>query len=251
MCPVFRLIYFDESSDQKDDGRIGISACMSSAYQWAVFEERWRAILAAKGIDAGDFHAVKTDTVQRETNIALAHLMKEIGIASTCVTLRTSEFERYTTQDERGNYGGAYGFARYASILALNHTFDDVGDSGSYAYYVDQGGQGGDWFVQTLQKIVGHDELRAKYRMAGYGVVDRRLHLPVHAADLVAHEVVTSRHTSEPLKILGKLVLVDDWTGEHVEEVMRDFAKTREKLTSLKRDYRAKLKRKRKESSGT
>lgn len=38
------------------------------------------------------------------------------------------------------------------------------------------------------------------------------------------------------------IVLVDDWSGEDIEGLMRDFGKTREKLNSLKREYRAKLK---------
>lgn len=243
MAPIFRPIYFDESSNQAEDSRIGIAASMASAHQWMLFDTQWRAVLADARLQPGDVHAARAGSVQTAMNIALARMLRDLGISSTCVTTRVSDFESVTTPAERSMYGGPYGFLRYASLLALNLTFDNAGDTGRYAYYLDQGGQGGDWFLQTLGRIAQHDELRAKYRMAGYGVVDRRVHVQVHAPDLIAHEVITSRHTSEPLKVLGDRVLVDDWTADDIRELMGDFSGIREKLNALKREHRDRMKR--------
>jgi len=230
---MLREIYFDESYHEKT-GRIGVSATMATTGQWEHFVRDWGGVLAAKSVAPGEFHAQSGGKVQRELNLSLAGLLSNLGICSTCVTLRTNDFEANTTLEQRGNYGGVFGFARYVAILSLSLGFEDAGRSGEFAYYADQGGRGLDWFMQTLRTIAANDSLRRQYRLTKHGVVDRRVHLPVHAADLVAHEVITHRHTSEPLNVLGRQVLVDDWNGDEVREVLNDFSQSRERLKKIR-----------------
>jgi hypothetical protein len=97
-----------------------------------------------------------------------------------------------------------------------------------HRYYVEQGGKGFDRIMEHFGIIYRDDRLRASRSMAAYGPVDRRILLPVHLSDLVAHEVITNRHESPALKILGELVVIDDinerddlqelidqWTKDH------------------------------------
>jgi hypothetical protein len=112
----------------------------------------------------------------------------------------------------------------------------EVQNQGDYGYYVEQGGKGFGWIMQALALIYSSDKLRASYRMATYGRVDRRIHLPVHTADLISHELLTNRHTSPILNRLGEQVVVQDVTADDVGEIMGRWSNDRRSFDRLLRE---------------
>lgn len=226
-----RIHFCDESSNNADDERAGIATCSGSSEQWVALADAWTHQLQESKLAPGDFHATSAD---EKVRTSLAKIMHDIGIVTACCTVRPSDFEKGTKQADRGKYGGAYGFARYAQLLQINTAADTMLDYTPIEIYIDQGGLGGDWFIQLLDEIAQHDELRAKYRLVGHGTVDRRQDVRVHCADLISHELLTDRHKSLVLKLFGDRILVDDWTQDDVAEAFADFNKHREWVNKLK-----------------
>jgi hypothetical protein len=242
---VFGAVYFDESGDDPRHKRIGIAASFADSASWLAFEVDWRAILTPVGREK-DFHANRNDQIQGALNVFLAMLMKKHGIYSFGTTIDADDYRAATTPLQRGWYGNEYGFARYVSLILTGHALAKL-DRVDFGYYVDQGGKGGDWIMKTMADIYRFDDLRASYRMATFGPVDRRKHLPVHAADLVAHEVITNRENSTPLAILGDNVEVDDGTREQIDGVMAEFTQLRMHMRHATRNRRARNKALRKQ----
>ena len=52
---------------------------------------------------------------------------------------------------------------------------------------------------------------------------DGRKDLPVHPADMIAHEVVTDKENSVPLKVLREYLTVFDVTHEALRAALDDF----------------------------
>jgi hypothetical protein len=232
-APVPRFYYCDESSNEADDPRIGVAMCSGSKAQWDTLAGIWPIQMMALNLKPDDFHATRA---KEEARMALANTMQQIGIATACATLRISDFEKGTKQADRGKYGGAYGFVRYMLLLHTSWAADDLLDETPIEIYIDQGGLGGDWFMQLLDAIAMHDSLRKKYRLTAHRTVDRRNDVRVHCPDLISHELLTDRHTSPVLKLLGNTVLVDDWTQDGIAEAIDEFNDIREWIENLEKD---------------
>jgi hypothetical protein len=242
---VFGAIYSDESGNEQT-GRIGIAASLASIQNWTELEAEWRQVLVFANREH-EFHAVENDRTQYALNVTLAWLMKKWRVATVCITVRERDYLENTTALQRGWYGDAYAFARYVSLVYTGESIRRL-NKGDFGHYVEQGGRGFDWIMQTLGLIYKSDQLRPKYRMATYGPVDRRIHLPAHAADLVAHEVITNRHKSAALSLLGENVVIEDVAGDTIETIMTEFAEIRKVIAKLKNDHRARRRESRRNS---
>jgi hypothetical protein len=226
-------IYSDESGGDDLHDRICIATSFATLPRWISFEQRWGMVLNT--VPEHVFHAVATDHAQRVFNAALPLVMRECEIVTFCLTMRETDYMKATTPRQRSRHGNVFGFARYAALSIFSALIGRrVG--GDVGYYVEQGGKGYAWIMERMRAIYGDDELRREYRMATFGPVDRREHLPVHTADLVAHEVITARHTSVPLDILGDHVEIYDVSGEDIENVIGEFAKLNDRLDRMNRD---------------
>jgi hypothetical protein len=241
---VFGAVYTDESGDDPKHKRIGIATSFTDIGHWTSFDTEWRKVLVSVGRER-DFHANRQDNLQQALNIVLATLMKQHRVYSFCTTIDHDEYHAATTALQRGWYGNEYGFARYVSLVLAGHSLNRL-NRGDFGYYVDQGGKGVDWIMQTMATIYRIDRLRAQYRMAAFGLVDRRKDLPVHAADLVAHEVITNRDASLPLSILGENVEIDDTTHGQIAGAMTEFTRIQKYMRHLKQKHKNERKAKRK-----
>jgi hypothetical protein len=234
---VIGAAYFDESGDEENPGgRIGIAGALGTTDQWLGFEGDWRGVLDDAHVTPGDFHAVQTSSLQVALSDTCARLVKKWNIITLCVTLRESDYERCTNQLQRGWYGDAYGFARYVCFMTVSAKAKTR--DGDIGYYVEQGGKGFDWIMEHFGIVYRDDKQRANRRMAAYGPVDRRIHLPVHVPDLVAHEVITARQVSKPLVTLGGLVSIFDINEDEIDDLVHGWTKDQMMMMSLKEQAR-------------
>jgi hypothetical protein len=244
---VFGAIYFDESGGHTRHGRIGIAATIASTEQWFGLEREWReALTITKRLKS--FHAKNNDSTQKALNIVLATLLYRWKIPTLCITLDQDVYMQNTTPLQRGWYGNAFGFARYISAI-MSGDSAKRGYSGDIGYYVEQGGKGHDWIMQAFGVIYASDKLRADYGMAAYGPVDRRIHLPVHAPDLIAHEVVHDDGKSFPLAIVGDFALVQEITAPQIARAMEEFTEIRIELKKANQRLRNERRRRKKSKS--
>ena len=239
---VFGAVYFDESGNDDRSGRIAVAASIASVEGWEQFETKWSHILGRAG---NEFHAKDRSTTQYRLNCLLPVLMELCGVVTLCITLDRQEYRTLTSADDRSRLGNVAGFAGFLCIGRMAQYLRDekLGDIG---YYVEQGGPGFDKMMEFLGMVYRLDEARTNWHLADYGPVDRRIHLPVHASDLIAHETITNRDKSEPLKIAGNQACIIDLGAEYVQsavEIHRTLWKRYRRESERKRHTR-KLSRK-------
>ena len=218
---VVLAAYFDESGNHPRSKRIGVAGAVALAENWKQFEEQWR-----KGLVIADrertYHANQNTPIDRVLNQMLALLVNDHGIAALCITVDEGQYIANTTAMDRSVLGNAYGFASFACVSFIADWLRSL-DKGDASYYIDQGGQGYGKIMEILAMGYRDDGFRAQLKMAGFGPADHRQHLPVHTADLVAHEVITNRSASQPLAYMGERVTVHDLTVEQIRETMTQF----------------------------
>jgi hypothetical protein len=237
--------FSDESGGHDNAGRICIATATAPTVAWIDFMRAWGPILHACG-RTGEFHANRGDATQKQLNLALAAVMREMRIPSLCMTIKQDTYRKVTTPKVRSQYGNAFGFARYCSLMITSQALEKVQIPGHFGYYVEQGGKGFSWIMERLAQIYRSDMLRARFRMAYFGPVDRRTDLPAHPPDLVSHEVNTARHNSPVLKILDDLVEVQDISEDDASGLLDLMLKDREVLDRILRDSLRDLRQKRK-----
>jgi hypothetical protein len=148
----------------------------------------------------------------------LARIMSGFTV-SLCITLDEEHYKRSASSEERAYLGNACGFAGFACSAYLGDVLRAL-DHHEFGFYVDQGGRGTAKHLEILQRIYADDRWRARFGLADFGPADRRVHLPVHTADLVVHEVITNRHHSHALSILGQRVIVRDLSKEEIDDTL-------------------------------
>lgn len=211
--------YFDESGNRASK-RIAVVGAIATAESWTAFETHWALVLSAAKRER-QFHAKNTDRVQIILNELLADAMKYSNVWAMSVVVDEADYLRTTNQRQRSQMGNAYGFAGYIGLSVLS---DWARQSNEHVgYYIDQGGPGYGKMMEILVNAYATDSGRESFRVAGYGPADRRIHLPVHPADLVAHELAMNPDDSKPLAILGDRVRRIDVTPEFLRGLMAEF----------------------------
>lgn len=199
--------YFDESATGSTRrGIVAVAASIATADAWSAFDDAWRPVVEDSGLQRA-FHAMENDPVQRRLNGTLPGIMNSAGVFSVCVVFDRAAHIRITSPEDRSVFGNDHGFAWLACASVVSGALEQ---NGEYAgYYIDQGGLGSKKAMQFLSGAYRDDEARESWRLADYGPADRRIHLPLHPADLVAHELATVGRSSAVIKSLNDVNVVD------------------------------------------
>jgi len=219
--------YFDESGDDRSD-RIAVAVALAHEENWRQFEALWRVALDLANVT--DYHAHINNNAHHALNRAMPVLVKECRILLSCTTVSRSDYMRVTNASDRSQLGNEYGFAGFVAISLMADVLRKY-NQGDAGYYIDQGGKGFGKMIEILSYWYQRD--RADFMMATYGPADRRLHMPLHPADLVAHEVITNREKSECLPLFGEHLAIQDLSTQQLREI---FAQHRVIWAHLKRE---------------
>lgn len=225
-------VYLDESGSRTRGRRIGYAACLGTVDQWDRFSIGWLRVLMDQAVvgnlepDAHyDFHAKNGgySLVQRRLNRLLPTWMLQCGIFSSAVAMNEADYIELSTHADRSRLGNVYGFAGFGAAVMMGSALRSLG--GGYAgYYVDRGGPGFDKVMQLFGDVYnGEQHLRPHFRLAHYGPANRHDNLPIHAADLVAHEVVTRGQASPIVQWLGNELHVHELTPIDIASLLGTF----------------------------
>jgi hypothetical protein len=86
--------------------------------------------------------------------------------------------------------------------------------------------------MEILAQSYAPEDAREQFRLSGFGHADRRIHLPVHVPDLVAHEAATNRD-GELIRTMRPHLSFADIGGEEIDDA---FGQLRGLVAHSKRD---------------
>jgi hypothetical protein len=239
--------FIDESGNYPSSpGRIAVAGAMATAENWEQFQDQWRANLeVASALPAfRGFHAKNTSRIQSALNETLAHVCNDRNIWIASVTVNEKEYKAATTHEERSLLGNAYGFAAFACVGLIAQQFRVAARNSERAiYYIEKGGPG---FAKTMELLAiayRNDTFRKTLCLESFAPADRRIHTPVHPADLVAHEIVTNPKNSVPLAILGQRNRNEDITADRLRGFIADYKQLMRKASQLRAEHKRRRKK--------
>jgi hypothetical protein len=217
-------IYFDDSGTH-EESNIAIAACyVSTAEKWARFETEWREIAAQEGFET--FHMVDFAAAQGEfkgwadskRRYVLGKLCSLINIrvrAGFIAGVRKLEYDNLfqgAFRDYCGRYH--YSFVLRHCITGVRGWRNEFEPSCTLQYIFDQMGKGKGEIMAVMDKAIEKSQQDAlngsALALGGYAFQNKKLILPLQAADILAwtaFQFAQNKTENKPLGWIAKKAL--------------------------------------------
>lgn len=192
--------YFDESYTHAPAPLIyTVGGYVSSVKRWKKFEREWAEAL--REVDVSFFHMAKFEARKKEYEgwsnekrvrvlRRLHGIIKERVFVGFACSVNLSDYQEVIKTDElRAYFGNPHVFVTIACMKTIGAWADGQHFREPIAY-VFESGSGHDAEVSRLFANAIRDEnQRERYRVGSFSIQDKRLILPLQAADILAYEV--------------------------------------------------------------
>ncbi len=191
--------YFDASGTHKGSETVVVAGFLGLARHWVDFSARWQLALNDFGIDhfpmtdfankAPPYHDWKEP--ERRTRLALLlAIITESAIGSVGIVVDRSAFDQMVSPRARVVCGDAFGMTATALFMEVGGLLDEIASPEDRVSYVfDQGSPGAGTVLRIFQHNMRDAEQRAQLRLIGLRFEDKKLLLPLQAADSLAYEL--------------------------------------------------------------
>ena len=213
-------VYLDESGTHPESGAAVVAGFVSNVTQWEAFSEKWQQVLTKFGVDfmhmtdlenrrrqfTGWSVATKEEFLGQLLPIIHEHTFWSMGI----IVLKNS-FDTLISEPVKRICGNQYGLAALACWRHLGRIVKDV--DGWLDCRMESGAKG----AGALQLIHAEDSKfpswHNEHRVLGLSFNDKRIFLPLQAADILAYELYkdvprqfgnSGRKVRYPLENLGQ-----------------------------------------------
>lgn len=188
--------YFDDSGTHRSSQAITLAGYISTAEQWACFDEEWSAALSEWNL--GFFHMTEFanranaykdwSNQERKFRFArLAAIIKKHTVASVAVGfLRSSynqSFDKRTKQ-----FVGPYGVAAMMCLTDVAERLGPAYPSARIAYVFEAGTEGKGQILSLFDMNFCNDDNREHFKLLSIKFEDKRDFTPLQAADVLAYE---------------------------------------------------------------
>jgi hypothetical protein len=187
--------YFDESGTHHTSPVMAVAgyllrpdACLRLQYDWQECLRSYglpyfRMSECANG--AGAFSKIPMDqriSIERRL-IETIKLRTEVGFACSVIV---EEFNKLTHESFRKSFGSAYTMCCNWCIHEVGQWAERSGYNGKIAYFFESGHDEQNETNRILARIAIHPELKDAYRYASHTFAEKRLVVPLQAADILA-----------------------------------------------------------------
>lgn len=196
--------YFDESGTDSKSGVVGVAGIISDVSRWEAFSVEWEAAIIDFGLkdDPGYFHMTDFESphaapykdwpekVKHERLNRLLDIILKYELSSVSCLIPKDSFECLIEPDAKMVCGGPYGLAAMDCFHQLQSTL--VGVDGWIEYVFEDGVSVGKGELLTLYdclKTYGRLNM-SNLRMLSLAFRDKRMYLPLQAADILVYELV-------------------------------------------------------------
>jgi hypothetical protein len=187
--------YFDESGIHAGSPAFVLAGYLATTSQWLAFEERWCSALTEFGVDCFHMHDLeqRTDRFKGwspETAIALQGKLIEIinhtVMIGICCGVSVADYQAATPAILHPDIRFAYLLCFYECLLGIQHYMEAKEHNEPVKFIFDQNEYCG--MLATVYHRLRKD-LGSPAWMGGLSCEDRRIFIPLQAADLLAYEM--------------------------------------------------------------
>lgn len=178
-CIAVLKAYIDESGMDGRGPELIVACAIADQPKWACLAADWHQWSAG-------FHAQTASQSRRER---LAEIAGALIDSIVVVSLRDADYKKHVSHDVRSFVGGIY---TYGLISTMNAALFHTAHSGSdVAYFIEPGARGYSNAFRIIADLYAFEDARKALRIGSFGPANSLADLPLHVADLAAHEVVT------------------------------------------------------------
>ncbi|MBI4281890.1 MAG: DUF3800 domain-containing protein [Chloroflexi bacterium] len=205
--------YFDESGTNPESKAVCVAGFISNVPRWDAFSLEWEKALIDFGLMEypGYFHMTdfesplsapynKWSRELRQTRLnTLLEIIKKHTLGSVGCLVPKALFDSVMSPFAKAFCGGAYGLAATVCARLLLPTL--IGVDGWMEYSFEDGAEGRGELLTFYdkQKAYGRANMR-NLRMVGLAFRDKRVYLPLQAADILAYELFREFPRSQGLQ---------------------------------------------------
>lgn len=189
--------FIDESGFDGRGDELVVAAAVGKQHLWAAFAADWQRW--ARG-----FHA---QTADEQTKMRLAEVAVDLVDSIVVCVFNDAHYKRDVSHDVRSLVGGMYTYGLISTMNAVHHLVPTA----EVGYFIEPGARGYSNAIAGLAGLYANTQARQHLRIATFGPANHSDDLPLHVADLVAHEAFTWLRSgrppyggSQPLKILQR-----------------------------------------------
>ncbi len=191
--------YLDESGTHDGAESLAVAGFLSVANSWVDFSARWQLALNDFGLDyfhMSDFanrvgpYATWNEQERRARLTRLLGIISNSTVASVATCLSVPEVEEIFSARAKAMCGGAYGLAAIATFMsAADVVSADESIDGTINYVFESGARGAGQIAAVYNANVRDPVQKDQYRLGSLRFDDKRMFLPLQAADILAYEV--------------------------------------------------------------
>jgi len=201
--------YMDESGTHDGSESVTVAGFISLASMWVDFSAKWQLALNDFGLDY--FHMTDfanrvgpyASWTERDRRLRLARLLTIIAentLGSVATSIPLKAFDDIFSRRAKLICGGAYGLASMVCFMALSDQLRDQSIDGWINYVFETGAHG----AGQITTLFNHNErdpiMKADLRLWSLRFENKRLFLPLQAADILAYELYKDWPREEALR---------------------------------------------------
>jgi hypothetical protein len=191
-------VYLDESGTHKGSDAVVVAGFISNATKWNAFSIEWKAALDAWGVPM--FHMADFENWQGcfaswskdDHKSHLNHLLETIKrhtFSSIAFVVRKKSFDKILSDRAKRLCGDAYGLASIGCWYNLRQVVKESRVDGYIDYTMESGSKGRSALAWIYGEQSKYLEWVEDTRMFSLSFRDKRLILPLQAADILAYEI--------------------------------------------------------------
>lgn len=192
-------VYFDESKQLGKSSIFCVAGYLFWAPQARKFSKEWRAHLVKAGVPyfhMEEFaHRTKGSPFENMAEEARRRLLDGLlttilsrAISHIMVIVGPEEYELCTTPEWRRAHGNAYTFVVRWCLELVGKWAEENDYTGKIAYFFESGGGAGPAWTSYMNRVSKKHFWRDQFRYGSHTFAEKKLVLPLQAADLLAYE---------------------------------------------------------------
>ena len=190
--------YFDESGTHSSSKAIAVAGYLSTAEQWKLFTEEWKAALEEFQLE--QFHMTDfanrakdysswTDCERNARFARLAAIIRRHTLASISSGFLRQSFDAIFDRDAKRFVGGPYGAAVGMCFLDVAERLKPLYPSARVAYVFESGAKGAGDIASAFRMNYADAETREQFKLESFRFDEKRQCVPLQAADILAYEL--------------------------------------------------------------
>jgi hypothetical protein len=189
--------YFDESGTH-DSPILALACYIATVEQWAHFLREWDEILKQESLThfhmskfearRGEFAGWDNERRLRVQKRLISIIKRRVNVGIFCA-VNLAAYDEFITEWRREGFGSPYNFCVKLCLSLISFWAQKYERKEPIAFVIEHGAGYNGELTASFNGIFANEQMRQYLRLGSLTFVDKKMALPLQAADLLAYEV--------------------------------------------------------------